>query len=67
MSDIKAFPSNYTKTEVTQTGMDLRDYFAGKAIHSICIEVLSRGEKVTTEHCKQAYQLADGMMKAREK
>jgi hypothetical protein len=29
---MKAFPSNYTKTEVTETGMDLRDYFAAQAM-----------------------------------
>lgn len=33
--DIKAFPSHGTMGEVVKQGMDLRDYFAAKAMQSI--------------------------------
>ena len=69
---MKAFPiPEHTKRDFEYPnqyeGMDLRDYFAAKAIQSIIYEVLSRDLAVTSDHCKQAYQLADGMMEARSK
>lgn len=51
------------------TGMTLRDYFAGKALPAIVagsMELAKLGQKV--DHCKQAkaaYRLADEMLKAR--
>ena len=46
------------------TGMDLRDYFAAKAMHYwLCNPI----NDIQIENlCKGAYQVADAMMKARE-
>ena len=57
---MKAFPSNYTKTEVTETGMELRDYFAAKALPTLFGAAGGVDETV-----KAAYMWADAMMKAR--
>lgn len=71
---MKAFPTtrNNEQTGIWQTedGMDLRDYFAAKALDSL-IQIASyddfqtlgkRLEKVTST----AYKVADAMMRARE-
>jgi hypothetical protein len=55
---MKAFP-NVTG----EKGMDLRDYFAAKAMHAIIGEFLKGGEE---DLAKEAYVIADAMMKARE-
>ena len=48
-----------------QTGMDLRDYFAAKALNGLINYSPEPEEhKLIAELC---YQLADAMMKAREK
>ena len=74
---MKAFPSNYTKTEVTETGMDLRDYFATNAMPFIaeglkqvwladqCFEGWSDTE--ITCIATASYDMADEMMKARNR
>jgi hypothetical protein len=63
---MKAFPSNVKDSGKPHDyfhGMDLRDYFAAKAMQALiedehdCSEWLSQ----------RAYQYADAMMKAREK
>jgi hypothetical protein len=69
---MKAFPSNgfYERTtggEQPQKlnpvmGMDLRDYFAAKAMQKI---IWKKGEEA--EDAKDCYVIADAMMKAREK
>lgn len=60
---MKAFPTDpYKMNPVSHGGMDLRDYFAAKAMQSLiedehdCSDFLS----------KRAYEYADAMMKARE-
>jgi len=66
---MKAFPSNYTKTEVTETGMDLRDYFAAKAMQAIitrCDEKSSEIEHIDTWIGSYSYVVADAMMEARK-
>lgn len=58
---VKAFP-NMTN----QTGMDLRDYFAAKAMQGN-IASCPTGEYLDIVLCaKWAYEMADAMMKARE-
>ena len=68
---MKAFPSKqYMKvpdqemiTEVHHSGMDLRDYFAAKAMQSFCWHT----SPVPMESIAiRAYEMADAMMKARE-
>lgn len=68
---MKAFPSNgfYEKTSGGEQpqklnpimGMDLRDYFAAKAMQKI---TWKKGEE--KEDAEDCYVIADAMMKARE-
>jgi hypothetical protein len=59
---MKAFP-NMTG----QTGMDLRDYFAAKAVHSFLIGAFIEGRDITyKDMAEEAYYMADAMMEARE-
>jgi hypothetical protein len=71
---MKAFPQQLVfvgeKTdgsyESLAKGMDLRDYFAAKAMQAyIGSEILPIEFKAS--HAMHAYQIADDMMKAREK
>lgn len=63
----KAFPSTNETTH--DRGMDLRDYFAAKAMQGICA---GRDEAGVLVHhgykwiASESYQIADAMMKARE-
>lgn len=71
---MKAFPG--TETHLHQTdgeyecismlerGMDLRDYFAAKAMHYWLCNPINNQQ--IENLCKGAYQVADAMMKARE-
>lgn len=63
---MKAFPSNHDpKTGTMQLGMELRDYFAAKAMQAF----LSRRESITCPDeiiAQDAYNAADAMMKARD-
>ena len=59
---MKAFPvtTKNQKGNWGEEGMDLRDYFAAKAMQTIkCSDI-----KTTAEYC---YLLADAMMEARKK
>jgi hypothetical protein len=62
---MKAFPSS-TQSKVWEDGMDLRDYFAAKAMQGIlkAPEHL-KGEVQTI--CQISYIYADEMMEARKK
>jgi len=63
MNDIPAFPRPHSgSTQYAQEGMTLRDYFAAKAMQAIL-----NGTKNYENVAKYAYQMADEMMKAREK
>ena len=55
---MKAFPNNRSE------GMDLRDYFAAKAMQAI----LSNPDYTSEDHvlASSSYNVADAMMKARE-
>ena len=58
-----AFPVAPTHLHGGDTGMTLRDYFAAKAMQGI-IASLQEGEDFS---CEWAYEVADSMMKARDK
>jgi len=70
---MKAFPSGYIQAEEYR-GMDLRDYFAAKAMQGMAtwdIKVMDKlasamGELPDFYLAKNAYAIADAMMKARE-
>lgn len=59
---MKAFP----ETGMGNEGMDLRDYFAAKAMQALLV---NDPDSVATDALisKDAYEIADAMMKAREK
>ncbi len=61
---MKAFPitSNYEENN----GMDLRDYFAAKAMQGIVDSSVEAGLE-TTQIADSAYRIADAMMEARKK
>ena len=69
---MKAFPTNVKKSSggdgwQTDYGMDLRDYFAAKAMQGFCANI-SRDLTLNIEHfTKVAYTVADAMMEARKK
>ena len=55
----KAFPNHRSE------GMELRDYFAAKALHGFIKEEFT--QPTYEDMAKACYELADAMMKAREK
>jgi len=66
---MKAFPRQpiyyaETKTVDKQDGMDLRDYFAAKAMQGL---LASSVHAPLDEFVKRAYEVADAMMEARTK
>jgi len=75
MKDIRAFPTyhgGYAKCDAD--GMTLRDYFAAKAMQAVypknwdmfMDETYEHPEEVVRGTAKDAYELADAMIKARE-
>ncbi len=58
---MKAFPND--QLNGGKDGMDLRDYFAAKAMQAL---LPMWEENPTYDLCKRAYNTADAMMKARE-
>ena len=60
---MKAFPHDTEFLNDYERGMDLRDYFAAKAMQSM---YPIHREASNAIICKYAYKLADAMMKARE-
>ena len=59
----KAFPSDWHGT----VGMDLRDYFAGQFVAGYSKKWEEIEERTFNEIAKQAYILADAMLKERSK
>lgn len=54
--------------ELTDTGMDLRDYFAAKAMEGWLVSDLGCGHDIDEGKCARfAYQIADAMMAERER
>lgn len=64
---MKAFPVEYYGRD---EGMDLRDYFAAKAMQGVLanrgIIYGANADKDDYDGAKRAYKIADAMMKARE-
>ena len=58
-----AFP--WTHDNVTCTGMTLRDYFAAKAMEGMYAKG-SFPTGIMLDTAKEAYEMADAMLKARE-
>ena len=58
-----AFPVPVLSEHPSFYGMSLRDYFAAMALQGICA---SSPAIVNAEIAREAYQLADAMLKARE-
>lgn len=58
---MKAFPSPYTVAEYG--GMDLRDYFAAKAMQGLLASDVEAG---MSEFVAKAYEIADAMMAVRK-
>ena len=61
---MKAFPASDMFEREDRKGMDLRDYFAAKAMQAI---LLNDKDAVASDALisKEAYEMADAMMKAR--
>jgi hypothetical protein len=60
---MKAFPTYHYQRD--ESGMDLRDYFAAKVLQGLLADYSQRN---TMENfARESYELADAMMKAREK
>jgi len=59
-----AFPQR-TDATLAYSGMTLRDYFAAKAMQAIVSKEVSHVSWVD-EYAKNAYKMADAMLKARE-
>ncbi|MUP44865.1 hypothetical protein E0K83_03785 [Gramella sp. BOM4] len=60
---IKAFPSH--PESYLNDGMDLRDYFAAKAMHAIYMNPTFFHERTDSKVVCRAYSIADKMMKQR--
>jgi hypothetical protein len=70
---MKAFPYN-PQFNQEHNGMDLRDYFAAKAMQGLLtrpveefLDEIDGTEKVESYVARISYGMADAMMKAREK
>ncbi len=68
---MKAFPTSgvhYTKNgvDMAQDGMELRDYFAAKAMQGLISDKSFRLQFLEIEIAKASYEVANAMMKARE-
>jgi hypothetical protein len=62
---MKAFPNSKYHNSDTN-GMDLRDYFAAKAMLALIAHPDSRCDVAASVYAKGAYEMADAMMEARK-
>ena len=64
MSELKAFPHTFPETTHVEWGMDLRDYFAAKAMQAF----VAKFDIEIPEYkiAEAAYWMADEMLAARE-
>jgi DNA-directed RNA polymerase specialized sigma subunit len=62
---MKAFPLKSVNMFDDNEGMDLRDYFAAKAMQGMMAD--HTRDNYPEEYAKHAYRIADAMMKEREK
>jgi hypothetical protein len=65
-----AFPSTFKSLspeegQVHRWGMQLRDFFASKAMQSLII-VYGDDKSIVKEYAQRAYEIADAMMEARK-
>ena len=58
---VTAFPFTGAGTE----GMELRDYFAAKAMQAFCSDPDWRQDMLPDETARASYHMADSMLKAR--
>jgi hypothetical protein len=64
---MKAFPkTNEPLTHPYQDGMDLRDYFAAKALQGMAASISTQFNINPKDISRDAYIIADAMMEARE-
>lgn len=67
---MKAYPIMFkhptTGAIIENQGMELRDWFAGKALMSMLSAVQDITESTPSTAAKYAYKFADAMIKARE-
>ena len=68
---MKAFPvldyqSGTNEFKYSDKGMDLRDYFAAKAMEQTKFQYMPDGNSVHMVDARFCYLIADAMMKARE-
>ena len=65
---MKAFPLKAVNKFDDSEGMDLRDYFAAKAMQVFLVEKKSDGELLwnMSDAAEISYEMADYMMKAKE-
>jgi hypothetical protein len=61
--NIPAFPRNHQ--HFGHGGMDLRDYFAAKAMQPINSQAMDYAKAEASDMARKAYMIADAMMKAR--
>lgn len=61
-----AFPVPGDQYDQSFNGMDLRDYFAAKAMAGICAHRDNWGFPSSQAIAKQAYDIADAMLEARQ-
>lgn len=69
LKGIPAFPcENYGLDDIKSecTGMTLRDYFAAKAMQASYMETIDNGQTFT-DIAKDAYRMADAMIKEKDK
>ncbi len=66
MSELKAFPHTFPETTHVEWGMDLRDYFAAKAMQ-VFIQANAHSEITNYDIAQGAYEIADAMLKVRGK
>jgi hypothetical protein len=72
MNNPPAFPNDAVKDPFDKAGMTLRDYFAAKAMQAYLNDdsleelYVTLNKDVKQELSKNAYKMADAMMKARE-
>lgn len=62
-----AFPAPATRETFASSGMDLRDYFAAKAMQGLVASDPDRGPDQVPHIVQSAYIVADAMLKARAK
>jgi hypothetical protein len=66
---MKAFPDRYYTRlgdHVVHEGMDLRDYFAAKAMQALITTFDFKGTQIKDITPIRAYEIADAMMEARK-